>query len=460
MGVVLVAIPKTSEHAVAQSQNLFKYKQLEQQGRHFLYLIRQSIRLSSDTQINAYVLGLAKKLARNAAMDSDPLTYHVVVDPAINAFAGPGATFFVNTGMIEAAASEGQLASVLAHELAHFKQNHLSRLTQNYKSTLLPSILLTLAGIAAGGEEGIAVAAGAQAAQVESMIDHTLVYEREADAVGIQILTASGYSPIEARDFMLVLERKIREQGLYQSNIHNTHPITPERVASFQARVKQYENLPDPEISEDFHFVRARVQVIFNWEPNKTYRFFEDRITRTSGVEKLAEQYGYVLSLAKDGEVEQARENLEAVRSQHPDNEWFLKAAAEIELAANNNDQVKMLLEDAALSSEPDVGVVELYTRAMIRTGDLDSASRYIRKHIGRFPDSLELYKLQSEAALKTDDDLTGYLAEVDLHYRLGDLDLAMSVLKVANQKLNDYYSKEIIKEKARVIQKEIEWRR
>ena len=460
MGVVLVSIPKTAEHAVAQSQNLFKYKQLELQGRHFLHLIRQSIRLSSDTQINAYVLDLAKKLARNAAMDSNPLTYHVVIDPSINAFAGPGATFFVNTGMIEAAASEGQLASVLAHELAHFKQNHLSRLTQNYKSTLLPSILLTLAGIAVGGDEGIAAAAGAQAAQVESMIDHTLVYEREADAVGIQILTASGYSPIEARDFMLVLERKIREQGLYQSNIHNTHPITPERVASFLARVKQYENLPDPEVSDDFHFIRARAQVIFNWQPNKTFRFFEDGITHTSGTEKLAQQYGYILSLAKDGEIAQAREILEAVHSQQPDNEWFLKASAEIELAANNDDYAKMLLEEAALAKAPDVAVVELYTRSLIRTEHLEDANRYIRKHIGRFPDSLELYKLQSEAALKSGDDLTGYLAEIELHYRLGDLDLAMSVLKVANQKLNDYYSKEIIQEKARVIQKEIELRR
>ncbi len=459
MGVFFWFAPCTVEQTEAQSKNLFKSKQLERESRHFLHLIRESVDLSKDTQINTYVFDLAKKLAKNASMDSDPLSYHVAVDPSINAFAGPGATFFINTGIIEAAGNEGQLASVIAHELAHHKQNHLSRLTENYQSTLLPSVLLILAGIAAGGEEGIAVAAGAQAAQVESMIDYTLSYEREADAVGLQILTASGYSPLDARDFMIALEQEIREQGGIQSNIHNTHPITPERIANFEARVKQYKDIPKPQISEDFHFIRARVRVLFHWEPDKTYKFFKEKLTAGSDTEQAAAQYGYVLSLAKDGDVESARNHLHAFRSRLPDNIWFLTAAAEIELNAHEFETAKSLLSETALGAEPGIAVVELYTRSLIRTDNLQEANRYIRKHIQRYPDSLQLYLLQSEAALKSDDLLTGYLAKVEHLFRLGDLKSAMGALKSAEKRVNDFYSREIIKEKIRMIGREISWR-
>ena len=463
-GALSMFTPQAVEQALAQSQNLFKSKQLEQQSRQFLHLIRKSVNLSTDIQIDTYVSNLAKKMARNANMDSDPLSYYVAIDPAINAFAGPGATFFINTGIIQTAESEGQLASVIAHELAHHKQDHLSRLMENYKSSVLPTVLLVLAGIAVGGEEGIAAAAGAQAAQVEAMIDHTLVYEREADAVGLQILTASDYSPIEARDFMITLERKIREQGLFQSNIHNTHPITPERIASFEARVKQYEKGGYKKVAEspdtgEFHFIRARTRVLYDWDPQKTFRYFEEQLSDDSDDEQLAIHYGHALSLAKDGNTDLARKKLDVLRSLYPDNTWFLKAAAEVELAANEFIAAKQLLEEVALAPEPEAAVVALYTRALIRTGDLQSANRYIRKHIPRFPNSLQLYKLQAEAALKVDDILTGYLAEVEYLYRLGDLEPALGALRVAENQLNDFYSNEVIKEKKRVIVKEINWR-
>lgn len=459
LGVFFWLAPHAVEQTAAQSKNVFKSKQLERESRHFLHLIRKSVVLSKDIQINTYVYDLAKKLAKNANMDSDPLSYHVAVDPSLNAFAGPGATFFINTGIIGEAGNEGQLASVIAHELAHHKQNHLSRLTENYQSTLLPSVLLILAGIAAGGDEGIAVAAGAQAAQVEAMIDYTLSYEREADAVGLQILTASGYSPLDARDFMIALEQEIREQGGFQSNIHNTHPITPERIASFEARVKKYKDIPKPQISEDFHFVRARVRVLFNWESNKTYKYFEEKLTAGSETEQTASQYGYVLSLAKDGDIDSARNHLRTLRDRLPDNMWLLTAAAEIELDAHEFESTKLLLKEAALGPEPSSAVVELYTRSLIRTDDLQEASRYIRKHIQRFPDSLQLYQLQSEAALKTDDLLTGYLAKVEHLFRLGDLKMAMGALKNAEKRTNDFYSREVIKEKIKMIGKEISWR-
>ncbi len=459
VGVCWIYAHHFTESNLAQAKISFNARQIEQQARHFLYLIRKSVDLSTDTQINEYVYGLARKLASNSKMDVDPLSYHVVADPAINAFAGPGATFFINTGIIEAAENEGQLASVIAHELAHHKQKHLRRLFEDYQSTMIPSALLILAGIAAGGDAGIAALAGAQAVQTEAMIDHTLIYEREADAVGIQILTASGYSPLDARDFMVTLEERIREKGLFQSNIHNTHPITPERIASFQARVKRFEDMDKTPQSMDFHFVKARTRLLFDWESNNTFKHFKKQITNDDDMQQLAARYGYALSLSKDGKTDSARKAVAELRNQHPDNPWFLLAAAEVEMDANAFDAAKQLLSESALAANPELAVIEMYTRALIHTGELDLANAYMRDHLADHPDKPPLYKLQAETALKTGDTLNGYLAEVEYLFRFGELEAALNLLTVAERKLDDHYSTEVLKEKKRVLQEELDQR-
>ena len=456
-GVLFVIL--SSQPASTQAQNPIKSLVLERQARYFLSLIREKSSLSEDLQINNYVSNLAKELAKNARMDSDPLNYFVVNDSSINAFAGPGATFFINTGIIELAETEGELASVIAHELAHHKQKHLSRLFSDYKATQLPALIAILAGIVVGGETGMAAIAGAQAARLEALIDYTLAYEREADAVGLQILTASSYSPIHARSFMLELEQAIREQGVVQSNIHNTHPVTPERVASFEARVNRYKQTVDKPPSPDFHFVKARSRVLFNWEPTKTRNFFENNFSAGSEIEQIATRYGLALSLARDSQIDSAREELNNLRVIEPDNLWFMLAAAEIELHDNNPDSARELLVDSALSENADSTVVEFYTLALIRSGNRQEANRYIRKHLNLNSEQIKYYKLHGEAATKSGELVNGYISESEYHYRLGELKLALQQLKIAQQHGDDFYSTEVIREKKRVIEEEIAWR-
>ena len=457
IGVLLVIL--FIQPASPQTQNPIKSLVLERQARHFLSLIRENSSLSEDLQINNYVSDLAKEIAKNARMDSDPLHYFVVNDSSINAFAGPGATFFINTGIIELAETEGELASVITHELAHYKQKHLSRLFSDYQATQLPTLVAILAGIVVGGDTGIAAIAGAQAAQAEAMIDYTLVYEREADAVGLQILTASGYSPIHARNFMLALEQAIREQGVVQSNIHNTHPVTPERIASFEARVNRYKQTVDKPAPPDFHFVKARSRVLFNWEPTRTSKFFEDNLPVGSEIEQFATRYGLALSLARDSQIDSARKELDSLRVAEPDNLWFMLAAAEIELNENNPNSAIELLADSALSENADSAVVEFYTLALIRSGNIEEANRYIKKHLSLNSEQIKYYKLHGETATKSGEVLNGYLSESEYHFRLGELKLAFQQLKIAEQHGDDFYSTEIIREKKRVIEEEIAWR-
>ncbi len=460
--VLIAALFALTLYPSAQSQgaNPVKSKNLERQARHFLSIIHNSTPLSDDLQINAYVSNLAKKLAAGGKMDSDPLHYFVAANPDINAFAGPGATFFMNTGLIELTTNEGELASVIAHELAHFKQDHLNRLTQKYSTNQAVSLLTVLAGIFIGGDAATAAIVGSQAAQVESIIDNTLVFEREADAIGIQILADSGYSPIHARDFLYLLERKIHEGGLVQSNIHNTHPITPERIASIEGRLRRYPPDFGTSNSDDFYFTRARIKVLYNWDPIRTQQIFDRNQTQLSGIEQLAARYGYALSLMQNNELDSARQAIDQLRTEYPDNLWFELAATEIELRDNKPTMARQILKQTALSEQPSPATVEFYTTALMQEGNLESANRYLRKFLKPYSEYLKLYKLHGQIAVKSGDMFNGYVSLSDYNFLSGNLNTAKRQLTVAQDYADSSYSTAIVREKMRVVEEEIAWRK
>ena len=443
----------------AYGQDTVKSKLLERQARHFLSIIESDIQLSQDTQINDYVLNLANTLAVNGDMGSEPLSYFVIADNGINAFAGPGATFFINTGIIDISETEGELASVIAHELAHFKQDHLTRLTENYEATKVPLFVAILAGIAVGGDAGIAAVLGSQAAVTESMIDHTLSYEREADAVGLQILTSSGYSPNHAINLMLRLEKHIREQGVIQSNIHNTHPVTPERISSIQQRIQQYPNVNDKQTGKNFLFAQAKTRVLYNWKPNQTYKFFEQRLNEGSDDYKLAMKYGLALSLAKDGDQIAARELLHELVGSNPLNSWIVLALAELELNSNNPEVAEAVLAQIAQSDNPDNAIVEQFTLSLSHSGKYSEATRYIRKWLPVRPHQISLLNVYAQVAAKSGNIVDGHIAQAEYYFQTGNLQRARKLLKTAQNISKDFYSTELIREKLRIVENELAWR-
>ncbi len=452
-------LPSVQKTASVHAANPVVSKNLERQARHFLTIVRGSRQFSDDLQINSFVVSMAKNLGKAADLSDQPMHYFVLIDPNVNAFAGPGATFFVNTGLIEIADNEAELASVMAHEIAHFKQDHLSRLLKAHQSTKTPSLLAVLAGILIGGDAGIAAIVGAQAARVENVIDYTLSYEREADSVGVRILAKAGYHPKHAKTFMQSLEQEIRERGIVQSNIHNTHPVTPERIASINARLRQYNDRTFPDLDDDFGYFKARVRVQFHWESNKTYRYFEQNLATGTASEQAINLYGYALSLAKDGKLPEARRELARLKQRQPDNLWVILAEAEFALVDQQPELTLSLLEAWADVAVPHPAVIELYTKALLQTAQAEEANRYLRKHLASHPEHIQLLRLNAQTALQAGSEIDAYLSDADYHFQLGDLRIAINQLKFAESKSDDFYTVSVAREKIRLISEEIAWR-
>src|SRR5579863_5992297 len=92
-------------------------------GKQYADQIDKQAKILKDPVINEYVNRVAQNLARNSDLNI-PLTIKVIDDPAINAFTLPGGFLYVNSGLIQTADEEAQIAGVMGHEIAHVACRH------------------------------------------------------------------------------------------------------------------------------------------------------------------------------------------------------------------------------------------------------------------------------------------------------------------------------------------------
>ena len=160
-------------------------------------------------------------------------------DRSINAFALPGGWLGLHLGLVSVTVSRDELASVLAHELSHVTQRHISRLitAQSKQAPLLVAAMI-LGALAASKnpQAGQALMVGGQAAAAQLQLNFSRDMEREADRVGYGVLTQAGFEP---QGFVSMFEKLQQASRLNDNGAFpylRSHPMTSERVAEMQSR--------------------------------------------------------------------------------------------------------------------------------------------------------------------------------------------------------------------------------
>ncbi len=227
-------------------------------GREMAEEVEESSRVVTDPVVTEYVNRVAQTLVRNS--DSRfPLTVKVLDNDEINAFALPGGFFFVNTGLIVAAHSEAELAGVMAHEIAHVAARHA---TKNASKAQLFNVL-SIPLIFFGGPIGFAARQVVGLGVPLSMLEFSRNAEREADALGLQYVYASGYDPEEFVRFMERLKAKEKDEGgSFFSKAFRTHPMTADRVKRAQKEIDEYLPPRASYIVDTSEFVRVKAKLM------------------------------------------------------------------------------------------------------------------------------------------------------------------------------------------------------
>jgi predicted Zn-dependent protease len=186
--------------------------------------------------VGSYVTSIGRRLAAHAKGPRYPYTFSVANYPEINAFALPGGPVWIHRGAIQAARTEGELAGVLAHELAHIARRHPA--AQISKGAIANG-LLGLLGAMLGNSGGARTAqTSAQILAGGYMLTFSRDDEREADTVGAQIMQRAGWDPRGLLDFLAVLRQ---HEGRNPSSVEvflSTHPSPADRLERLRGQLR------------------------------------------------------------------------------------------------------------------------------------------------------------------------------------------------------------------------------
>ena len=217
-------------------------------GEWSLRNINGRTKMEHDPWVHETVKDITWRLNAQARQQA-PLGLVIIDNPSINAFAAPGGVIGLNTGTIMAASSMDELASVIAHEVAHISQNHYESGADERKKALLMQIGGMLAAIAASAVDGDAAAAvmmGSQTATMNSSMAFSRNNEREADRVGMQIMNQAGYDPRAMPRFFATMNQQSQlnqTANQFLPSFVRSHPLSNERLSESQSRAQRYTSL-------------------------------------------------------------------------------------------------------------------------------------------------------------------------------------------------------------------------
>jgi len=232
LALSLVAGVAEAQTKVNPGWNMFSPQQDVEIGQQSAVQAEQQLPILRDSDVDAYVNRIGQRLAANAGGPNFQYRFRVVNASDINAFALPGGYIYVNRGILENAQNEGEVAGVIAHEIAHVSLRHGTH--QASKAYAAQAGLQILGGLLGGK-------VGNNTAQILNVIGGVGLnalflkfsrdLESQADVRGAQILAASGYTPADMVSFFHQLERVDKSR---KTNWLSDHPAPPDRIARIE----------------------------------------------------------------------------------------------------------------------------------------------------------------------------------------------------------------------------------
>jgi len=226
--------------------NLFTVQQDVQLGKETSVELQKQMRVVRNREVDGYLNVLLAKLERSTyarTLNRDgsrgeifPFTIHAVAEKKINAFSLPGGPIFVNTGSIEAADNEAQLAGVIAHEMSHVVLRHGTKQLTAQNLVQLPLLLAgALAGHSLWGQLAtLGIGFGANSV----LLKFSRTDESQADYNGAEIMADAGYNPVELGRFFEKLEARGGREGSLEQFLSD-HPNPGNRVAAIEDETRQ-----------------------------------------------------------------------------------------------------------------------------------------------------------------------------------------------------------------------------
>ena len=187
-----------------------------------------------NKELADYVDRVGQSLAENTQRPDNEYHFKVLDTPVVNAFAVPGGYVYVTRGILAYMNDEAELAGVLGHELGHENARHIAQQMSRQQITQI--------GFSVGmmiSEEFRNYSGLTQMGISMLFLKFSRDDERQADDLGVEYGSKSGYDMYRMASFFETLER-LNPAGGSLPEWFSTHPDPGNRVTAVTDKTAEW----------------------------------------------------------------------------------------------------------------------------------------------------------------------------------------------------------------------------
>ena len=347
-------------------------------SREFRREARKHLKFVNHPEVERYVDRIGRRILAATGPLSFDYRFFAVEENQLNAFAVPGGSIYIFSGLIERAKSTDELAGVMGHEIVHVKGRHMARSSGPDAISVLSLLGMVLLARSGNGAQAVGMVGQAVAATRQAAYSRQL--EMEADTLGARYMTAAGYDPKGAIAFLKTLDQERALNPIDVPAYIMSHPITQERVANAELVIKSL--APAPVRAESPESLK-RIQTIIRMgrsDRNTVVAELEKSVRDNAGNPEQVQLLGVAQHL--QGNLTDARRNLELARQARPNSPSLQRDLGRIYADAGDFAGAREAF-DRALALEPGEPLTYYYMGEMLeKSGDLRSAvGAYLNAH-------------------------------------------------------------------------------
>lgn len=395
--------------------------------------LRASQPLLHDPVLDEYINHLGNHMVKNAKDVNYSFKFFLIRNSELNAFAFFGGHIGIHTGLITTADNESELASVVAHEISHVTQRHLARRMESQAQAQS----LTMAGMISGvllalvnPTAGMAALSTSMAASQQASINYTRGNEKEADRVGIELLSASGFDPQGAPNFFGKMAEKYRYRSMPPAMLL-THPLSESRITDARLRAHNFPAVNVPP-NLDFELTKARIKARYQGDEESNIDYFQRTLDKHRYALRDAALYGLAISYFENKDYGKSYEILSGLHKKSRNNLFYIDVLADLYIATKEFDKAIAML-DRLNSLMPNNQVVTLnYANVLHEAGKHAKAETLLQDFLLVKPGSFIAYDLLTNIYQKQDEKALMHVTKAEVIALLGGYSRAVDELQTA----------------------------